>query len=630
MCGILGGVGHFKNLNESVVNIISHRGPDATGYFSENKLFLGHTRLSIQDLSENGVQPMFSEDKNYVIIFNGEIYNHWEIREKIKDDYDFKSTTDTETILYAYIKYGPNFLSQLNGIFSLAIYNRKDEKLFIARDQFGVKPLYVYLDSDKFLFSSEIKSFLQFNIDKSLNPIAFQQYLSLLWASNSLTPFEKVKKVNPGNYIEIDLTEEKIVLVEKSFYKIPFNGKYINDSFEDICEQLDEKLTKAVERQMLSDVPIGFFLSGGLDSSLIVALAKKLRPNERFECFTVDVGQNSMDEMGADLHYAKLVAKKLDLNLNIIKIDDFVFNEFDKIVWHLDEPQADAAPLNVLKICEAARKKGIKVLLGGTGGDDIFSGYRRHQALNYEKYFNSIPKPAVKFIQLLTNQFSVTKPKFRRLKKIADSLGENSTDRLINYFNWMDDEKITSLFKPEIQRKIKSNNPKAFFKTYLKEIPEEKNLLNQALFLEIKTFLMDHNLNYTDKISMSSGVEVRVPFLDLDLVNFSTKIPPPFKMKSKETKFILKKVAERYLSKDIIYRKKTGFGAPVREWITSKFENRINEALSKENIEAIGLFDYQNVKELIEDNKAGKIDASYTILSLLAIQSWYKQFILNN
>ena len=627
MCGIIGGIGQFSNLNKNIVNIISHRGPDGNGFYENKKLFLGHTRLSIQDLSENGQQPMFSEDGNYVIIFNGEIYNHWEIRKELEKEFNFRSTSDTETVLNSYIKYGNKFVEKLNGIFALAIFNISENTLFIARDQFGVKPLYVYSDDEKYLFSSEIKSFLQFDINKELNPVAFQQYLSLLWASNSLTPMKNVKKVSPGSYIEINLNNEKTNPLETKYYTIPFNGKYIKNSLNEVINTLDDKLTKAVERQLLSDVPVGFFLSGGLDSSLILAIAKKLRPNERFECFTVDVGQNKIDEMGADLHYAQLVAKQLDVNLNIIKIDDNVFDEFDKIIWHLDEPQADAAPLNVLKICEAARKKGIKVMLGGTGGDDVFSGYRRHQALNYEKYFKIIPFPVKRFIKTITKNLPVSNPTVRRIKKVSENLNKTSIDRMIGYFNWMEDDTVIQLFKPEIRKTLKQTNSKEFFKEYLKEIPKEKNILNQNLYLELKTFLMDHNLNYTDKVSMSTGVEVRVPFLDLELVNFSTQISPKLKMKGNEAKYILKKVAERYISNDIIYRKKTGFGAPVREWVTSKFEDRISKALSKENIEKIGLFEFEKVEKLIKDNKLGTIDASYTILSLLAIQSWYNQFI---
>lgn len=628
MCGIAGGF-VLDNWDENkILPFISHRGPDSSGFYKDDNFFLGHTRLSIQDLSDNGSQPMFSDDGRYVIIFNGEIYNHLEIREHLKNEYSFKSSGDTETVLYAYLKYGLEFLKKLNGIFALAIYDIQEKKIFIARDQLGVKPLYLYKDENKFLFSSELKTFLAFNINKSLEPKALNNYLSFLWSPGELVPFSHVKKLQPGCFLQFkvdDFANIKPIV----YHQIKFNGIYSKLSEKLLIEQLDQYLTKAVQRQMLSDVPVGFFLSGGLDSSLIVAIAKKLYPEKKFPCFTIDIGDWSggSENFANDLFYAKKVAELLDVELNIVKADTNILNHFDEMIWHLDEPQADAAPLNVLKIAQLAREKGIKVLLGGAGGDDIFSGYRRHQAVSLEKYFQFIPTGVGRFIKNTINFLPNTSTFVRRLRKIASNLDKSTLQRMSGYFNWLPIEKVHSLFSNEWQEKLKNYNPNLYLEHLSNDIPGDKSLLNQILYWEIKSFLVDHNLNYTDKMAMAVGVEARVPFLDTELVEFSLTIPPALKMKNGEAKYILKKVAERYLPKEIIYRPKTGFGAPVRKWITSDMDEMIKERLSINNINRRGIFNPDKVWDLIEANKIGEVDASYSIWAILAIDSWITQFV---
>ena len=622
MCGIAGGIG-LDNWDESkILSFIAHRGPDSTGFYKDDHFFLGHTRLSIQDLSENGNQPMFSADGRYVIIFNGEIYNHLEIREHFKNEFNFKSTGDTETVLYAFIKYGPDCLKKLNGIFALAIYDIQEKEFFIARDQFGVKPLYLYKDASKFLFSSELKNFLAFDINKTLEPKALNNYLSFLWSPGELVPFSHVKKLLPGSFLQFKVADFANIK-PISYHQIKFNGIYSKLSEELLIGQLNQYLTKAVQRQMLSDVPVGFFLSGGLDSSLIVAIAKKLYPEKKFPCFTIDIGDWSggSENFANDLFYAKKVAELLDVELNIVKADINILDHFDEMIWHLDEPQADAAPLNVLNIAQLAREKGIKVLLGGAGGDDIFSGYRRHQAVSLEKYFQFIPTGVGRFIKNTINFLPNTSTFVRRLRKIASNLDKSTLQRMSGYFNWLPIEKVHSLFSNEWQEKLKNYNPNLYLEHLSNDIPSDKSLLNQILYWEIKSFLVDHNLNYTDKMAMAVGVEARVPFLDTELVEFSLTIPPALKMKNGEAKYILKKVAERYLPKEIIYRPKTGFGAPVRKWITSDMDEMIKERLSINNI------NHDKVWELIEANKKGEVDASYSIWAILAIDSWITQFV---
>ena len=514
MCGIVGVIGK-KEINQvDLLSCLKHRGPDSSGHFSDSNIFLGHTRLSIQDLSENGNQPMFSTDNRYVIIFNGEIYNHQEIRAEFEEEFNFRSSGDTETVLNAFIKYGVSFLDKLNGIFAFAIYDKIEDEILIARDQFGVKPLYVYQDNDIFLFGSEIKAFLPSRMNKELSAAAIANYLEFLWSPGELTPLKHVKKLLPGNYLKFKLSDYKNAKPVQ-YYNWIVPDKPIEISENAVIDKLEEKLLKAVQRQMLSDVPVGFFLSGGLDSSLLVAMARKLYPNRKLMCFTIDVGNSSsgIEDFANDLEYAKKVAATLHVDLKIVKADIDIVKMFDQMIWHLDEPQADAAPLNVLNIAKLARENGIKVLIGGAAGDDIFSGYRRHQALRYEKYFQSIPIILKKCIRFIAQQLPSNKPLFRRIKKILAGIDKSPLERQAGYFGWLPTEVVKSLFTTEWKVRLENYDPYSYFYQLEKELPKHSDELNRMLYWEVKTFLVDHNLNYTDKMAMAVGVEARVPFL---------------------------------------------------------------------------------------------------------------------
>ena len=628
MCGIVGLISKdSKNKIIGCNDLIAHRGPDDNGYLYYENLSLAHRRLSIQDLSANGHQPMIASDENYAIIFNGEIYNHWEIRKKLEKKYSFKSNSDTETLLYGFIEYGKDILNQLNGIFAFAILDKQNNELFIARDQFGVKPLYYYCDNNQFWFSSEIKSILNTDFDNTISNEALVNYLTFLYSPADKTPFEKVYKLLPGHYITLNINGFQNFKIEQ-YYEIPFDNQRVNKSESELIDDLETILVNAVKRQMLSDVPVGFFLSGGLDSSCIVAIAKKIYPDKKFNCYTIKTNDEDKDEEGFvnDLYYARIVAKHLDVNLIEVDADINIVDEFDQMIYHLDEPQADPAPLNVLNICKKAKIDGQTVLLGGTAGDDLFSGYRRHQSLKIETFVGFIPLFLRKIIRFFIQKLPVKIPLFRRLKKLTANLHLSQIDRIVGYFSWFDKDHLNLLFSDNAKPIVKKYQPLQILKEYINKIPKEKDILNQMLFLEMKFFLTDHNLNYTDKMSMATGVEVRVPFLDKELVEFSTKIPTNLKLKGITTKYILKKVMEKYLPNEVIYRSKSGFGAPVRKWIINDLDHVINKFLSKDKLEDRGIFDYKTVHELINDNKAGKIDASYTIWALLAIESWMQQF----
>lgn len=623
MCGIIGYFGgnshDFKQ--KKSLDLIAHRGPDFKDEIIGETYYLGHSRLSILDLSNNGNQPMISKDGNFIIIFNGEIYNHLILRKKYLQDIDFISTSDTETLLYGLIKKGTDFIKKLNGIFSFSFYNKKTNDFIIVRDYFGVKPLYYSYNKNEIFFSSEAKALIPYLSKKSVNKSAIKNYLNFLWSPGELTALNEIKKLLPGHLIKGNSKDLMSFKIEQ-YYKISFNDEEIlNESEDYLIDALDNKLVNAVKQQMLADVPVGFFLSGGLDSSLIVAIARKIFPKKEIKCFTINSPDVKEEGFTGDLYYAKKVSKFLNVDLKIVDANTDILEYFDKIVYHLDEPQADPAPINVFNICSEAKKHGIKVMLGGTGGDDLFSGYRRHQALKLEKVFSCFPLFLRKLLKKITSKLNKENPKFRRLSKLFSNVDKTKLERMIGYFDWIDIKILNGLF-------LEKNNfdHHSYFKKLTNSIPNKTSDLNKMLYWELNTFLVDHNLNYTDKLSMATGVEVRVPFLDKELVEFSTKIPPTLKLKGNETKYILKKVAERYLPNEIIYRPKTGFGAPVRKWILNDMGSMIDKYLSRDIIEKRNIFNYNSVQKLIEDNKKGKIDASYTIWSLLALESWMQQF----
>lgn len=628
MCGIIGEIN--TEFNGSYLSLIEHRGPDDLGTYKYKNVELGQVRLSILDTTDAGHQPMNLEESGLTIVFNGEIYNHIELRKDLEEEgYQFYSSSDTETLLKGWDFWGEKVLNKLNGIFAFVILDEKKDTITVVRDQYGIKPLYIYSKGDQFAFSSEIKAFGQLsNFDDKVDLSSISQYISFLWSPGEQNPYKFVKKLLPGHYLQVPLSNPENY-THTQYHELPFKGNYVQDkSEEELVAELDKMLRNAVDRQLLSDVPLGFFLSGGLDSSLIVAIARDLYPNKKFNCFTIDSNMNESSEgFTDDLPFAKSVADYLNVDLHIVKANYNIIDQFDHMIWHLDEPQADPAPINVYNISKGARELGIKVLLGGTAGDDLFSGYRRHQALQYEDHLEKVPLFIRKGLQKSFSHMPSQKSFSRRLKKLSRDWDKTKEDRMLGYFNWLpNDPFVFTLFQDHLKEEVQKKSPYSYFHKILNEQDSHLTDLDKLLYLELKTFLPDHNLNYTDKMSMAAGVEARVPFLDNDVVDFAGKLPSEYKIKNGETKYLLKKVAEKYLPKKVIYRSKTGFGAPIRSWLKNELKPMVEERLNSDHLLNQGIFDPQAVQKMIDQNDKGEFDYSYTIWSMLAIQSWLKQF----
>lgn len=635
MCGIGGYSFSSKtplaeNILFEILSKIKHRGPDDNGIYEDrnNKVGLAHARLAIQDLSSLGHQPMISKDGQIVLVFNGEIYNFRELRsDLLAKGVNFKSDSDTEVLLNLYITEGKDMLYKLNGIFAFALWDQRSQSLFLARDNFGIKPLYYGLFNDCFFFSSELKALVPFieNIN-NLNFESIQSYLTFLYCPGKGTPIKSINKLLPGHAMLIH--KGKIKSSWKWYHQPFFQKKKKKINKEEAIKGVRNYLRNAVTRQMVADVPVGAFLSGGLDSSAIVSFARE--QNKDIKCFTIEVqGENERD-IADDLHYARSVAKHLNVSLDVVQISSIkMAKDIEFMVKTLDEPIADPAALSVLYISRLAREQGIKVLLSGAGGDDLFTGYRRHYAWMIEHWWNWLPFKARKVLSNVSSKLNQNNILSRRITKLFSGAYLERDERLINYFRWTKRDDLERLYSLEFRSAIKNSNPASEMLKFLKDLPTNTSKLDRMLALEQQFFLPDHNLIYTDRMSMAVGVEVRVPFLDKELVEFAYNIPDQFKQKGGEGKWILKKALEGYLPRDVIYRPKTGFGAPIRRWMRNELRQLLGDTLSFECLRSRGLFDPTAVWKLIADNDKGKIDASYTLFSLLCIEIWCKNYIKN-
>jgi asparagine synthase (glutamine-hydrolysing) len=629
MCGIAGHYGSFAPERLARASRLqAHRGPDADGIWFDSGAGIGfaHRRLSILDLSSAGAQPMVSDDGSVVLVFNGEIYNFREVRVELEaGGHHFRGNSDTEVLLHLYLAHGEQMLGRLNGIFAFALWDKRDQSLFVARDALGVKPLYYSETAAGFAFASEIKALLCLVPEvRELDIPALHRYLSFLWCPGEGTPLRGVCKLLPG---EAMVVRAGRIARRWTWYQLPvFRGVTGDLSEADSLTGTVEGLRLAVQRQLVADVPVGAFLSGGLDSSAVVTFAREQAPDIR--CFTIESVGGQESGTVDDLPYARRVARHLNVPLDVVRIDaGRMAEDLESMVVQLDEPLADPAPLNVLYISRLAREQGVKVLLSGAGGDDLFTGYRRHVAVQYEHFWRWLPVGVRGGLQRWTSGLDQRNPLFRRLAKLFNGAGLDGDARLAAYFAWSREADLMRLYTPEFRASLGQACAAGPMLDFLKPLPASLQPLDKMLALEQRFFLADHNLTYTDKMSMAAGVEVRVPFLDLDLVEHAAQIPIGMKQRGRVGKWVLKKAMEPYLPHDVIYRPKSGFGAPLRRWMRHELRPLLGDLLSVDSLKRRGLFEPAAVQQLIARNDSGRVDAAYTLLSLLNIEIWCRRFV---
>ena len=629
MCGIAGFSGRFpQELAGRMADVIAHRGPDDVGHLfvPDAGVALAHRRLAIIDLSPLGHQPMWDVTGRAAIIFNGELFNYRELRAELEaDGFAFASASDTEVMLNLYLRDGTDMLRRLNGMYAFALWDARDRSLFLARDGLGVKPLYWSQTPRGFLFASELKALLcAEDVARDIDLRAVQSYLAYLWCPAPDTMLESVKKLPPGHAMIV-----RDGRVERSFawYEAPW-GPAREIGEEEAAARVHDAVATAVRRQMVADVPVGAFLSGGLDSSSVVAFASR-EAGYPMECFTIAFRGDGLRAEGfaEDLAYARRVAGRFGVRLNEVEVGHEMAGELETMLWHMDEPQADPAPINALLICRAARAAGLKVLLSGAGGDDIFTGYRRHHLLSRERLWTWLPRGARAAAAWFGASVPAGTPVGRRVQKGLRYVGLDGDERLVSYFYWLPPDRIARLRGPRLRGALDGTSPAAPLLATLRGLPAEATPLQRMLQLEVKHFLADHNLIYGDKMSMASGVEVRVPLLDPDLVALAASLPDRLKQRDAVGKWIFKKAMERELPHDVIYRPKTGFGAPLRRWVKHELAPLLDDTLSDRSIASRGLFDPAAVAELRRDDAEGRIDGAYPLFTLACIEIWCRLFL---
>jgi asparagine synthase (glutamine-hydrolysing) len=654
MCGIVGFQGEFTaELLHAMTAAVAHRGPDGSGATlirSEGQppTGLGHRRLAIIDLSQAGLQPMTvapdpggGMQSGLTLTFNGEIYNYRELRaELLAAGHRFSSATDSEVLLHLYERDGLAMLQRLNGIFAFALHDAREAgrppgvergALLLARDQLGVKPLYYAQLPEGFLFGSEIKALVRHRgLPRAIDAAALHYMLAYLWTPAPLTMLAGVAKLEPGSAL---LVHGGQVQRHWNYYSIPYDGSTRQDGEAELAGELAGLVGTAVRRQLIADVPVGAFLSGGLDSSAVVAMMRRALPQQPIRCFTVAFGDGGIDGAAPDLPYARRVAAQLGVDLEEVVIEPSAISRLEEMIELLDEPQADPAPINAWMIAERARERGIPVLLSGGGGDDLFGGYRRHWALTFERRWAWLPAGVRRGVQALAAAAASGRTRgqsrapLRRAAKLLAYAGEEPDRRLVSYFWWSTEQVRRALYSAEFAARVQTTDTAAPLLKSLAAIPAEHDPLQRMLYLETRHFLADHNLNYTDRAGMAAGVEIRVPLLDLDVVRFATRIPSRMKQRGRVGKAIFKRAMEPYLPRDVIYRPKTGFGAPLRRWLRQELRATVDDTLDGAALRRRGFFDPAAVRRLIELDRAGAVDGSYTIFALLCFELWCRRFV---
>lgn len=631
MCGISGFAGPFEAaLLERMSASLAHRGPDDSGtWISPDGLVgLAHRRLSIIDLSAAGHQPMWDATGTLAIAYNGELYNFRELRkELVEQGFAFRSQSDTEVVLNLFLRDGDAMLPRLNGIFAFAIFDRRSQEVFIARDAIGVKPLYYAELPEGVLFASELKAVLQERrVPRDLDPHALRSHLVTLWSPSPRTALRAVSKLPPGFAMRV---RDGRVKRRWQYYDLPYDQPIEEMNEGEAVERVHDAIELAVRRQLVADVPVGAFLSGGLDSSSVAAFAQRELAARRLQCFTIGFEDPAAraEGMALDLPYARRAAEHLGVDLHTIWVGPEMADELPRMLYHLDEPQPDPAPINALFISRLAREHGIKVLLSGAGGDDLFTGYRRHHALLRESAWSWLPRPARRMLRAGARRLPQRSNLLRRVSKALQYAPLDGDARIASYFYWIAPGQAEALLHPDLRRALESDPAPDPLIAALAGLGPQVPALNRMLYLEGKYFLVDHNLNYTDKMSMACGVEVRVPFLDPDLVALAARLPLRFKQHGATGKYVMKRAMERHLPRDIIYRPKAGFGAPLRHWLRGPLRPLVEDLLSPAVIDRRGLFDAAAVRRLAEEDRAGRADGAYTLFAVLCIELWCRSFV---
>lgn len=614
MCGIAGFTG-VKNsaLSVAMSASLSHRGPDGEGFYNSNvdHINLIHRRLAITDIN-GGNQPMWNEDKSICIIFNGEIYNHIELKKELLSyGHKFSSDhSDTEVIIHGYEQWGEEILKRLNGMFAFCIYDTKQKGLFLARDRFGEKPLYYYSKKDLFIFASEIDALLLHpNIKKEIDNQSLSKYFAYGFIPAPNTIYKDIHKLPAGNFIKFNLKNLKKIIGEYWSYSINPDSSLDKLDEKEAASELKYLLKKSISKRKSADVPLGLFLSGGLDSSSILALLREIEPNQNINTFSLGFTEDSFNEAGK----AQLIAKKFQTDHHELKIDsNFLKNNYMGIIDHIDDPIGDSSIIPLYYLAKFARKH-VKVALGGDGSDELFCGYAPFKALKYANIYKQlVPDKINSFLYGLSENFSSSEKYFSLGYKIHKGLSAmNYKSEFWNpvWLSPLDVNDLSELFGQKIYiEDIYKESTDAWTKS------TSDNIYNKTSEFYVKFYLQDNIMTKIDRASMLNGLEIRSPFLDNEVVEFARKIPAHLKFKNGQSKFILKKAMLNILPKNIIDQKKQGFALPMAKWLKDwDYPAKTYKQ-----------FDPAFIKNKITEHARGKNDSRLFLWNWIAIDRYIK------
>jgi asparagine synthase (glutamine-hydrolysing) len=609
MCGILGSFNCI--INNKAINSIRHRGPDSQDVYQYKNLSLGHVRLSIVDLSSAGSQPMHSENERFTLIFNGEIYNHLDLRKRLSFK-NFRGRSDTETILYYLQEFGIESVKDFNGIFALALLDKQLNKLYIVRDPFGVKPLYYYKKADKVIsFSSEIKPLFALGAEKEFNYSLLSTYLKLRYVPAPNTLFKNIYKVATASILVVDV-ESQSIIEEKPFHSIPVQNKSI--SKEEALEEYDFLLKNAVKRQLMGDVPVSMLLSGGVDSAL---LAKLIKDVSNINIKTYTGGYHLNDNTINELDDAEESAKILGVENEKVIIAESSFNQiFPELIKNIEEPLGSTSIFPIHFLAKQIHKDGFKITLTGQGVDEPWGGYRRYNPQQSIETLNSLPIP---FLSALKKK--IKNDGVRRAINAIEK--KERAQRFNESYSLFDDTMLKRLLKSKNDKNLSVEVIKDKLNLYGLE---SRNAVEAMMILDARMNLSDDLLLYTDKISMQHSIETRVPFLDIELMAFAESLPSNLKVDLFKNKYLHKKLAEKHLPKNIIYRKKRGFYAPTKKW----FEGQTGLALEEQMLSDTGLFNQlfnkEEIRNYFTQHRQKKVNYEKQLFLLSSFYYWTKVF----
>ena len=620
MCGICGvfafqpdvpvDVSVLKQMNDS----IRHRGPDDEGYYQDTQASLAMRRLSIIDL-QTGQQPISNETGDIWVVYNGEIYNFKEVRAKLEQHgHKFKTQTDTEVIVHAYEEYGDECVKYLNGMFSIALWDTRKRRFFLARDRVGIKPLYYWAGQDKLVFASELKALiLHPETPRQINIEALDIFLTLEYVPAPHTIYENIFKLLPGHTLTIENGSVQI----RQYWDVPYQP--VSESEAECAEALSSLINEAVKIRLMSDVPLGAFLSGGIDSSTIVGYMSQ-NMSEPVQTFSIGFEDDTYDEVP----YANAVAKHFGTNHHVEILRPDIASLVEQLVPHHDEPFADTSIIPTYLVSKLARQK-VTVVLSGDGGDELFAGYDTYIAEKFDRYYGRLPgilrqQVLPRFASWLPPQ-PAKKGLINKVKRMVEGGALNSSLQHTRWMMFLNAAEKNELYRSDLQATLKDNLTENYLGGYFQKASLFDNLAQQQ-YVDIKSYLADDILTKVDRMSMATSIETRVPLLDYHIIEFAMNLPPHMKLNGSRTKSILRNAVKRLIPDLVLEKPKQGFSIPMKHWLRTSLKPMMLDLLSKDSLHQHGYFDHRVVSSWIQEHLDGRVNHSHRLWSLMVFEMW--------